>query len=67
MTKNDGLLPDYEKNFYDEGYDDGFSTIYQYVIDYLSSLIDTELADSERRLVEDLLDHFEKNLDTDLI
>ena len=30
MTKNDGLLPDYEKNFYDEGYDDGFSACLLY-------------------------------------
>lgn len=48
-------------------YEDGFGAAYQYVIDYLSSLIDTDLEDSERRLIEDLLDHFEKNLDTDLI
>jgi uncharacterized membrane protein len=48
-------------------YEDGFGAAYQYVIDYLSSLLDTELDLPERRLVEDLLDHFEKNLDTDLI
>ena len=48
-------------------YEDGFGTAYQYVIDYLSSLLDTELDLPERRLVEDLLDHFEKRLDTDLI
>ena len=48
-------------------YEDGFGAAYQYVIDYLSSLIDTDLEDSERRLVENLLDHFENNLDTDLI
>lgn len=48
-------------------FEDGFNHAYQYVIDYLSSLLDGELEDPERRLVEDLLDHFEKNLDTDLV
>jgi hypothetical protein len=48
-------------------YEDGFGVAYQYVIDYLSSQLDSDLEDNERRLVENLLDHFENNLDTDLI
>jgi len=51
---------------YDHGFDDGFNISYRYVIDYLSAQLENDLADTERRLIEDLLDHFEINLDSTL-
>lgn len=52
----------------DAEYEEGFNVAYQYVIDYLSSNLDNpDLEDTERRLLENLLDHFENNLDTSLI
>ena len=48
-------------------FDDGVEACKNYVLDYLSSLYDLDITQDVRLVIDDLLDHFENALDSEIL